>query len=139
LAASGEPQWLTELRKSKEQPVHKDVVVTDKPEDSKVGYWTVSHKVEPAHTRQVPVRSLSPDVDTPAFRIITTPERIIHYWSWVEEEAKFQGNTESLIVHQPGCRYWDCKFCTQYFATFEQAVDMGYRACGICKPEEAAE
>jgi len=134
-----EPPWLQDLRERKAEVKHIDRVLVDQPEDSKLGYWTVTNERIPAETKAVPVRSIDPDAEVPETRIIEIPARVIHYWAWVEEEAKFQGNTESLIVHQPGCRYWDCRNCTQYFATFEQAVDMGYRACGICKPEELAQ
>lgn len=148
LAAAQEPPWLTALRAAKQaQPQHVDRVVVLQPADSKAGYWTVTHERVPAETRMVPVRSIDPEAEVPEERLITTPERIIHRWAWVEEHAPYQGNTASLIFHQEGCRYWDCRDCTQYFTTIEEALEQGFRPCGICKPgstssaqgEEAAE
>lgn len=138
-ALAAKPDWLRNLEARQDQPVHVDRITVPQPPDSKLGYWTVTHERQPAETKEVPVRSIRPTDDTPETRIITTPARIIHYWAWVEQEAKFQGNAKSLVFHREGCRFWDCADCTRYFATFADAIDQGFRACGVCKPEEAAE
>ncbi len=46
----------------------------------------------------------------------------------------YHGNTKSRIFHRPGCRYYDCSACTRDFSSREQAVDAGFKPCGICKP-----
>jgi hypothetical protein len=143
LAASGEPGWLTALRakeaENDNKPHYTDVDVVPRPADSVAGYWKVTFESTPATTKEVRVASLNPDYDGPTTRTITVPEKVIRKWEWVEEPVKFQGNTDSMVVHKEGCRYWDCKSCTAYFVTFEAAVEQGYRACGICKPEETEE
>jgi hypothetical protein len=139
LAAQAEPPWLTSLRAAKAEPIHVDRVTVPQPADSRLGYWTVTHEAVPAEIKTVPVRSIDTDAETPKTRTITTPAKIIHYWAWVEETVKYQGNTDSMTVHRLGCRYWDCRYCTDYFTTLEDALEEGYRPCRVCKPEEAAD
>lgn len=45
-----------------------------------------------------------------------------------------RGNFKSMIFHQPGCRYFDCKNCTKAFPNRHNALKAGYKPCGICKP-----
>jgi len=46
----------------------------------------------------------------------------------------YSGNTKSRVFHQSSCRYYACKNCTARFASAGEAVERGYRACGICRP-----
>lgn len=48
--------------------------------------------------------------------------------------APFRGNTKSHVFHQGSCRYYTCTNCTAKFATAREALDHGYRPCGICEP-----
>ena len=48
--------------------------------------------------------------------------------------SPYRGNTQSHVFHQSSCRYYACKNCTATFATVREAVDSGYRACGVCRP-----
>ncbi len=50
----------------------------------------------------------------------------------------FHGNTRSRVFHQDSCRYYSCANCTAEFATVREAVEGGYRPCGICKPRDTA-
>lgn len=45
-----------------------------------------------------------------------------------------RGNTRSRVFHQSSCRYYKCTNCTAKFASAREAVDSGYRPCGICEP-----
>ncbi len=44
------------------------------------------------------------------------------------------GNTDSLVFHTPDCRYSKNKHCTAVFNTRENAIQEGYKPCGVCKP-----
>jgi endonuclease YncB( thermonuclease family) len=46
----------------------------------------------------------------------------------------YHGNTGSMVFHQPGCRHFNCKNCTQAFESRAAAIQAGYRPCGMCKP-----
>ena len=49
-------------------------------------------------------------------------------------EIIYHGNTQSKILHEPECRYYNCKACTRKFASKEAAIKAGYRGCKVCKP-----
>jgi len=44
------------------------------------------------------------------------------------------GNTESRVFHNPDCKFSKSKNCTAVFKTKEEAIQDGYKPCGICKP-----
>ena len=44
----------------------------------------------------------------------------------------FHGNVSSRVYHAPGCRDYNCKHCTQVFATRQAAEAAGYRAHAEC-------
>lgn len=44
-----------------------------------------------------------------------------------------RGDVKSMVFHQPGCRYFDCKNCTKAFLDRHEALKAGYKPCGICK------
>lgn len=50
----------------------------------------------------------------------------------------FRGNTRSHVFHQSSCRYYSCTNCTAKFASAREAVENGYRPCGICEPGGAS-
>ena len=52
-------------------------------------------------------------------------------------KKEFHGNVESHVFHGSECRYFDCKNCSEVFATVKEAMDAGYRPCGVCKPAES--
>ena len=39
----------------------------------------------------------------------------------------YHGNVNSKVFHQPGCQHYDCKNCTEKFASKEDAVKAGYK------------
>jgi hypothetical protein len=46
----------------------------------------------------------------------------------------FKGNIRAKIFHRTECRYYDCKACTETFASRDEAVSAGYMPCIVCKP-----
>lgn len=46
----------------------------------------------------------------------------------------YRGNVNSKVFHRQGCRYYNCKNCTAEFMSREEAVEAGYRPCGVCRP-----
>lgn len=46
----------------------------------------------------------------------------------------YRGNTQTGVFHQSSCRYYTCKNCTATFASPAEAIEHGYRACGVCEP-----
>ena len=52
----------------------------------------------------------------------------------VSAAGPFRGNTKTHVFHQESCRYYACTNCTAKFATAREAVDSGYRPCGVCDP-----
>ncbi len=52
----------------------------------------------------------------------------------IENHPKLFGNTGSYIFHSPGCKFSKSKKCTSLFNTREEAIQEGYKPCGICKP-----
>lgn len=49
-------------------------------------------------------------------------------------EYAYVGNTNTYKFHARTCRYAGCKNCTAKFATRKEAIDAGYRPCGVCDP-----
>jgi hypothetical protein len=49
-------------------------------------------------------------------------------------EAAYSGNTNTHKFHVRTCRYSHCTNCTATFATRREAIEAGYRPCGICEP-----
>jgi len=50
------------------------------------------------------------------------------------DASKLIGNTGSLVFHSSGCKFSKSKKCTAVFNNREQAIQEGYKPCGICKP-----
>ena len=50
------------------------------------------------------------------------------------EESGVVGNEESKVFHRLDCQYAKSKKCTASFATAGEALEAGYKACGVCKP-----
>ncbi|WP_027358057.1 thermonuclease family protein [Desulforegula conservatrix] len=48
--------------------------------------------------------------------------------------AGFNGNTKSMVFHQASCKNYDCKNCSEHFASRDEAIKAGYKPCGVCKP-----
>ncbi|MCP4156528.1 MAG: nuclease [bacterium] len=48
-------------------------------------------------------------------------------------DGKFHGNVNSKKFHAPGCKYYDCNSCTAVFDTRRQAIEAGYKPCGVCR------
>ncbi|MCM2256516.1 MAG: thermonuclease family protein [Vicinamibacteria bacterium] len=42
------------------------------------------------------------------------------------------GNVNSLVYHEPGCRYYWCARCTRTFASAADAARAGFRPAGCC-------
>ncbi|MCP4673536.1 MAG: hypothetical protein GY857_19790 [Desulfobacula sp.] len=52
----------------------------------------------------------------------------------IEDTAKLIGNTGTLVLHSPDCKYSKSKKCTAVFNTRHEAIKEGYKPCGTCKP-----
>ena len=52
----------------------------------------------------------------------------------VEKGSEFLGNPDSLVFHSPDCRYSKNEKCTAVFRSREDALQQGYKPCGVCKP-----
>ena len=85
--------------------------------ESRIGLWSHPDPIPPWDYRRG-VRETSPKVTG----------------SSQSEDMVYHGNTSSMVFHQPSCKYYNCKNCTAVFKTKEEAVKMGYRPCGLCKP-----
>lgn len=48
--------------------------------------------------------------------------------------TQFHGNVKSHKFHNSGCRHYNCKNCVKVFNTRQDALNAGYKPCGICKP-----
>jgi len=46
----------------------------------------------------------------------------------------FHGNTRSSVFHQSACKDYNCKNCTIGLSSREEAINLGYRPCGMCRP-----
>ncbi len=52
----------------------------------------------------------------------------------IQTDARLLGNTETLVFHNSDCNFSTSVNCTATFRTREEAVDQGYKPCGVCKP-----
>jgi len=52
----------------------------------------------------------------------------------VEKICNLLGNPGSLVFHSPDCRYSKNEKCTLVFSSREDALQQGFRPCGVCKP-----
>ncbi len=46
----------------------------------------------------------------------------------------YVGNPDSLVLHRTECRQFDASDDAPVFTDREDAIGMGYRPCGICRP-----
>lgn len=46
----------------------------------------------------------------------------------------YRGNIRSMTFHSPGCRYYDCRACTVILKSRDEAINLGYQPCKLCKP-----
>lgn len=46
----------------------------------------------------------------------------------------FHGNSRSGVFHQSSCKDYNCKNCTITLSSRDQAINSGYRPCGMCRP-----
>ncbi len=51
-----------------------------------------------------------------------------------EKSETFRGNVNSNIFHGSSCVFFDGKDNTEIFYSRQDAIDSGYRPCGMCKP-----
>ena len=134
-AETGKPEWLLDLEA--ERAMNPTTVIErtigSKPENSLAGYWKmVQEKIAVDGEWRPMVTASGRGVDVyrpPHYKIIRT-------FTWIEIGASFKGNPNSKIFHKEGCRYWDSAGSTAEFVAHEEALEQGYRACGVCNPME---
>ena len=128
----------------------------------KIGLWSDPNPIPPwdfrrgiVSTANIPkpapkIKAYSPPRATPTSRrygtsISTTSTRQLHELSPSAQSlsnfsetainsGRFHGNSNSFIFHSSDCRHYNCKACTKYFETREDAIRAGYRPCEICNP-----
>lgn len=49
-------------------------------------------------------------------------------------KSSFIGNTDSMVFHTSNCKFSTSKKCTAFFNTAQEALEAGFKACGVCKP-----
>ncbi len=81
-----------------------------------VGLWAKANPVPPWEFR----RKTSRTVKTPSISVAKSSLGAYH------------GNTGSMILHAPGCKYYACSNCTAVFHTKDEAIKSGYKPCGVC-------
>lgn len=47
---------------------------------------------------------------------------------------EYHGNTKSRVFHRHGCPHFDCKNCQAVFNSHEEAINAGFKPCGVCRP-----
>ncbi|WDP92406.1 MAG: thermonuclease family protein [Desulfobacter sp.] len=52
----------------------------------------------------------------------------------VTARHNYHGNVKSHSFHGPSCRHYNCRNCTRTFTSREDAINAGYKPCGICRP-----
>jgi len=52
----------------------------------------------------------------------------------IDDTPQLMGNTGTQVFHSPDCKFSKSKKCTAVFNTRDQAIQEGYKPCGICKP-----
>jgi hypothetical protein len=50
------------------------------------------------------------------------------------EPVGFVGNETSAVFHRLECRVFQADEMSPVFVTRQQALDAGYRPCGVCRP-----
>ena len=53
---------------------------------------------------------------------------------WSDTSRHYRGNRRSRVFHSPQCEHANCRNCSRRFATREEALEAGFKPCGICKP-----
>ena len=79
-------------------------------------------EAEPFETKPFETKSIETD---PVESITDKP---------TDDSPKLLGNTGTLVFHSPDCKFSKSKKCTAIFDTSEEAIQNGYKSCGICKP-----
>jgi hypothetical protein len=51
-----------------------------------------------------------------------------------EAPVGYVGNETSAVFHHLECRMFEADEMSPVFVTRQQALDAGYRPCGVCKP-----
>ncbi len=133
-ALAGPPEWLQELKEQKPRViVVEDNHTGEMPKDGELGYWKVVVREETPvyhNTRTIVINGK------------TVPKRVkeIHVKltkKWQPMDFYYHVNSDSLIIHAPWCRYYDCDTCTLEILNIELWIkELGARPCKICKPLE---
>lgn len=50
------------------------------------------------------------------------------------EFARYRGNISSRVFHGQGCPHARCSQCLETFSSRTEAVQKGFKPCGICRP-----
>ena len=127
------PSWVSALTDNEGRTIQYHCEYLDKPASAEIpGYWK-----EVSRDEQIK-ESTSRPIYIPGKGVIERGP-VVHVYlvfQFIPAEVEYHGNVESMVYHKPGCRYYDCGDCTDILLATQEAIDKGYRPCGICKPDE---
>jgi intein-encoded DNA endonuclease-like protein len=89
--------------------------------NSKQGLWADPQAIAPGDWRK-------------GFKNSKTPSQTAKIYTASASQGVYHGNVKSNVFHDSGCRHYECKNCVKSFGSRLEAVNSGYRACGICRP-----
>jgi micrococcal nuclease len=46
----------------------------------------------------------------------------------------YHGNARSLVFHNPSCKFYNARACSESFSRREDAIASGYKPCTLCLP-----
>lgn len=63
-------------------------------------------------------------------------QRVALHHKTIQElvSGPYHGNTKSKAFHRASCKDYNCKNCIEILESREEAIEKGYRPCGMCIP-----
>lgn len=94
------------------------VMLQRQAKDKRKGLWKKNNPLPPWKYRQQQRSDKPPDVMDLLVGLVTD----------------YRANAASKVFHRFGCRHYECKGCTVHFSNREEAIQKGYKPCGMCNP-----
>jgi endonuclease YncB( thermonuclease family) len=91
-------------------------VIQNVAKKARIGLWSHPNPVPPWEYRKSG-KSLSESEKTPQ-----------------ADSGLYHGNSKSHVFHRKECRYFNCKNCTVIFQNRQEAIQAGFKPCGVCRP-----
>jgi len=100
----------------------------DEARSTRKGLWQDSRPIPPWEWRAAQSSGQGPGAtNVEAVRVLSPSKP-------ANSGAIYHGNTRSGVFHQASCKDYNCKNCLETLTTREQALNSGYRPCGMCRP-----